>query len=93
MLSRFAPLFQFQIPTSVLLHCYASGNCNQKTNNSYVEATVELGTVELRQEADIELAKKVDVELPREVDVEVGKDIYIEAEPVRVDTKLDTSGN
>jgi hypothetical protein len=58
-----------------------------------VEATVELGTVELRQEADIEVAKEVDVELAREVDVEVGKDMDIEAEPVQVDTKLDTSGN
>lgn len=58
-----------------------------------MEATVELGTVELRQEADTEVAKEVDVELAREVDVEAGKDMHIEAEPVRADTKLDTSGN
>jgi len=49
------------------------GNCDQRTSNSYVEATVELGTVELCEEMAVELAKQVDVELAREVDIELAE--------------------
>jgi hypothetical protein len=55
-------------------------------NGQFVSRTdAELGGVELRGQVGIELA--------REVDVAVGKGMHIEAEPVRVDTKLDTSRN
>jgi hypothetical protein len=50
-----------------------------------LESTVEVGEVELREE--------LVVEVRREVAVGLGKEVDTEAEPIRVDTKLDTSGN
>jgi hypothetical protein len=53
-------------------------------NKQLISGTdVELGGVELREEVDIELAKQVDIELAGDAD--------IEAEPMRVDIKLDTA--
>jgi len=57
MLSGFAPLFRFQVPTSMLLHFYASGNCNQKDEQFVPRTNVEVGGVELRITARIELSK------------------------------------
>jgi hypothetical protein len=67
MLSRFAPLFQFQVSTSTLLCFYGSKleTVTQKASTSDLESTVEVGEVEVVVE--------------------------IEPEPIRVDTKLDTS--
>jgi hypothetical protein len=64
----------------------------QKASISNLESTVEVGEVEVGVEVEIEVIELA-VELAVEVAVAVAVEVEIEPEPIRVDTKLDTSGN
>jgi hypothetical protein len=49
--------------------------------------------VKLREEFAVELREELAVELREKLAVELRKEADTEAQPTRVDTKLDTSGN